>query len=249
MNDSLRRMRAGRRGRDAGVTLIEITVVMLVLSVLMMLVYTFLSEMQRNQVSISSRDFASGEAQSISDILSRQIHAATVPTGSSTSLVLAQANELKFYSSLGNANGPTEVDIFATRSCTGCSTYNLDETVTQPGPGPVYTGGTATVTTSVISSGFVPPTPSPVTDCPGSGTFVPGIFEYFNSPTLGGSCLPLSASSPHQLTTNQLGQVEHITVTITTLDPVRAPSSPTVTITLQVTLPNVDYYNETTTTT
>jgi prepilin-type N-terminal cleavage/methylation domain-containing protein len=258
------RTRQRRRARDAGVTLIEITVVMLVLSLLMMLVYTFLSEMQKDQVLVSSRDFASGEAQSISDVLSRQIHAAAIPSGSSSSLILAEANQLEFYASLGNANGPTELNILATPSCSGCTTYNLAETVTQPGPGvnggpPVYTGSTANVTTSFIGSGLVLPTPSSTTDCPASGTFTPGLFEYFNSPSLGGTCMPLSLTgtpAAYELTTgasgqssNQAGQVEHLTVTITTTDPSRSKTSPDTTVTLQVTLPNVDYYNETTTTT
>jgi hypothetical protein len=246
------------------VTLVEITVVLLILSVLMVLIYTFLSEMQTDQVRVSSRDFASGEAQSISDILSHQIHAAAIPSGSSSALEIAEANELEFYSSLGNPNGPTQLLILATPSCSGCTTYNLTETVTQPGPGvnggpPVYTGSTATVTRSFIGSGLVLPTPSSLTDCPTSGTFTPGLFEYFNSPSVGGACLPLSLTgspSAWQLTTgasgqssNQASQVEHLTVTITTADPSRPKTSANTTVTLQITLPNVDYYNETTTTT
>jgi prepilin-type N-terminal cleavage/methylation domain-containing protein len=249
--------------RDAGVTLIEITVVLLVLSILMMLVYTFLTEMQKDQVTVSSRDFASGEAQSISDELSRQIHAAAIPSGFTSAIVLAEANELEFYSSLGNANGPTEIEIYATPSCSGCTTYNLMETVTQPGPptttggSPVYTGSTATVSTAVIGSGLVLPTPSTSTDCPPtSGSFTPGIFQYFNSASVGGACLPMSLTgspSAWQLTTgasgqssNQAATVEHLTVTITTLDPTRPKTSAQTTITQQITLPNVDYYNENT---
>jgi competence protein ComGC len=264
MSALLARHRAKRAGQEAGVTLIEITVVLLVLSLVMMLIYTFLSEMQKDQVAVSSRDFASGEAQTISDILSQQIHAAAIPSGSSSALVQAEANEIVFYASLGNANGPTELQIVATPSCSGCTTNNLVETVTQPGPGvsggpPVYTGSTATVTTKFIGSGLVLPGPSSQTDCPSSGSFTPGLFEYFNSPSVGGACLPLSnTGSPAawQLTTglssqsgNQASQVEHLTVTITTIDPSRPKTSPNTTVTLQITLPNVDYYNETTTTT
>jgi hypothetical protein len=194
-------------------------------------------------------------------VLSRQIHAAAIPSGSSSALLLAEANELMFYSSLGNANGPTKLDIKATPSCSGCTTYNLTETVTQPGPGvnggpPVYTGST---TTSFIGSGLVLPTLSSPTDCPTTGTFTPGLFAYFNSPSVGGACLPLSLTgspSAYQLTTgasgqssNQASQVEHLTVTITTVDPSRPKTSANTTVTLQITLPNVDYFNETTTTT
>jgi prepilin-type N-terminal cleavage/methylation domain-containing protein len=255
--------------RDAGVTLVELTVVLLVLSILLSLVYTFLYEMQRDQVTVSSRDFASGEAQAISDELSRQIHAAAVPSGSTSAIVQAEANQLQFYSSLGNANGPTELLIYTTPSCSGCTSYNLMEQVTQPGAPtttggpPVYTGSTATVTTSVIGSGLVLPIPSPSSDCPPtSGSFTPGLFEYFNSASVGGLCLPMSntgsppSGSPlaWQLTTglssqtsNQAAAVEHLTVTITTLDPSRPKTSATTTITEQITLPNVDYYNENTT--
>jgi prepilin-type N-terminal cleavage/methylation domain-containing protein len=264
MRALIARRSSRRTDRDAGVTLIELTVVLLVLSILMMLVYTFLYEMQRDQVSVSSRDFASGEAQSISDVLSRQIHAAAVPSGFTSAIVQAEANQLTFYSSLGSTNGPTEIEITATPSCSGCTSYNLTETLTQPGPpttsggSPVYTGSTATVTTAFIGSGLVLPTVSPTTDCPpGSGSFTPGLFEYFNSASVGGACLPLSdTGSPlqWQLTTglsgqtsNQAATVEHLTVTITTLDPTRPKTSATTTITQQITLPNVDYYNENTT--
>ena len=248
MNTVLKLYRT-RRAEDRGVSLVEIAVVLLILSIFVPLILGVLTSVQKQEVAVSSRDFASGEAQAISDVLSRQIHAAAIPTGQTAALVVAQANVLQFFSALGYVNGPTEIKLYTTQSCPTCSTYNLDEQVTQPGPsvgnGPVYTGGTATVTTGVIGTGVLPPTPSPSNDCPpGSGSFTPGIFEYINSPTSGQACLPLSGSPP-ALTSTQLGQAEHLTVTITTVDPSRAKTTPTTTYTLQITLPNVDYYNGT----
>jgi competence protein ComGC len=251
MSRLIRSHRARESRGERGVSLVEIAVVCLILSIFIPLIFGVLTSVQKQEVNVSSRDFASGEAQAISDVLSRQIHAATVPTGQAAALTIAQANVLQFYSALGYINGPTQIKLYTTLSCTTCTTYTLYETVTQPGAsvgnGPVYTGGTATVTTRVVGAGLVLPTPSPTNGCPpGSGSFTPGIFEYFNSPTTGGSCLTLNTSaSPPALTSTQLGQVEHLTVTITTVDPSRANTTPTTTYTLQITLPNVDYYNGT----
>jgi hypothetical protein len=247
MTSSIRRRLSRGRGGDTerGISLIEITVAMLILSLIVPVVYGLLDSVEKDEVTIASRDIASGQAQIIGETLSRQIHAAALPTGASTTaIVSATADTLQFYSSLGNANGATELTVKTALACGTCTTYNLVETVVQPGPGGSYTTG-ATTTTAILGVGVVPPSTTTVgTDC---STTSPGIFQYYNS---SGTCLALgTATSPPALTSSQTPGVDNVTVTITTLDVLRPKTSPDVTYTLQLTLPNVDYYDETTTTT
>jgi Tfp pilus assembly protein PilV len=242
MMSSIRhRLNCRRRATDdRGISLIEITIAMLILSLIVPVVYGLLDSVEKSQVSVASRDVASGQAQVIGEVLSRQIHAAAIPTGgSTTTIVSATANTFQFFAALGNANGPTELTIKTALTCGSCTTYNMVETLVQPGPGDSYTTG-ATTTTATLGTGVVPPSTTTVgTDC---STTSPGIFQYYNS---SGTCLPLgTGTTPPALTSSQYPTVDNVTVTLTTLDVLRPKTSATVTYTLQLTLPNVDYYNE-----
>lgn len=230
-----------RRGGDEGLTLIEIAVVLLIMSIAITLITGMLISVQHEESTVQSRNAAVHEAQVMGYTLSRQVHAAAFPTGASTPIVTATATDLKLYSSLGNANGPTQLDIHAVRACGSCSYYNLVEDVVQPGPGPTYTGSPQR---QVIGTGLLLPATSPASDCPGSGTFVSGIFEYF---TQAGSCLALdTALNPPGLDTaggppTEIAQVENITITLTTVDTLAAKSGASTTIALPLSLPNWDY--------
>ena len=248
MMSSIRhRLSSRRRGaRDRGMSLIEITIAMLILSLIVPVIYGLLDSVEQDEVTVASRDVAGGQAQVIDEILSRQIHAAALPTtgGSTTAIVSATADTLQFYASLGNANGPTELTIKTSLTCVSCTTYNMVETLVQPGPGDSYTTVTTT-TSAILGTGVVPPSTTTVgTDC---STTNPGIFQYYNS---SGTCLLLgTGTSPPALTSSQGSNVDNVTVTLTTLDVLRPKTSANVTYTMQLTLPNVDYYDETTTTT
>ncbi len=224
---------------QAGFTLIEMTVVLLVFSIVMAIIFGFLTEVQNTTYTVQSRDLAVGTGGVVSESLSRQIHAATIPSGQTSAVVTASANELVFYSSLGNSVGPTKVDIkTATPSgCSSCGYSNLVETVTQPtlvNGSLAWTGSSQTL---VIASGVIVPTPTTATDCSTGSTYTTGIFEYFDSTS---TCLPLdTALSPAALDTPS--KVENITVTVTTVDTARAKVAPSATFTLQIVLPNVDY--------
>ncbi|MGH9054520.1 MAG: PulJ/GspJ family protein [Acidimicrobiales bacterium] len=232
--------RASRRGKDdRGMTLVEILIVMLIFSIVMTIVVTVLVSAQRDEATVVSRDTANSEAQVMVQALSRQVHAAATPAGMTSPFVLATANELLFYSALGNANGPTQLDIRPAPACSGCSTYDLVEDVVQP----VLVSGVPTYTSAaqrvVLGSGLVPPTPSPTSDCSASSSFVPGIFEY--SPVTG-PCLALdTTASPPALDSSQFKTVENLAIAITTVDTLRPGSAPDVVTNLQVSLPNVDY--------
>jgi type II secretory pathway pseudopilin PulG len=239
-------MRAQRQrlARDEnGTSLVEMMMVCMILGIIFPIVAGFLFSTQTAVVSVSSRSVANGQAEVIAQTLSRQIHAAATPAGKSSPIVSATANKLVFYSSLGNSFGPTELSLYVVPSCGGCNYGNLMEDQTQPTSGPTYS---ATPTQTVeLGSGVVIPTPaSPGSDCPAGGSG--GIFEYFVSPvTSNGACLPLDYRSynPPALDSSQLSQVENMAVTITTEDTSRTSGSPTATMSLQVSLANVDYAN------
>jgi prepilin-type N-terminal cleavage/methylation domain-containing protein len=255
MNRSpIRRPPSPTSSRDGGFTLIELSVVLLILSILTPMIYGVLNWVQKDAVSVGSRDIATGQLQVIGEALSRQIHAAAIPAGISSAFVSATANTLVFYAALGNANGPTELAIQAVPSCAGCTTDNLVENVTQPGlnPGPGPATGqptyTGTSTRTILGSGVIPTTNAVTvgSDCSSVSPSVLGIFEYLQ---LSGSCLPLASGSPVGLSGSQMLQVENLVITITAVDTLRPTSTATATDTLQVSLPNIDYYNETSTTT
>lgn len=230
-----------RRDDDDGLTLIEIAIVVLVMSIAMMLVMGMLISVQHEESTVQSRDAAVQEAQVMGYTLSRQVHAAAFPPAGATPIISATATELKFYSSLGNANGPTQLDIHTVQACSSCSYYDLVEDVVQPGPGPTYT---ASSQRQVIGTGLLLPSTSPPGDCPGSGRFVPGIFEYF---TQSGACLALDTTlDPPALDTTggppaTIAQAENMTITLTTVDTLAARSGPPTTVTLELSLPNWDY--------
>lgn len=196
---------------------------LLILGLVMPIVFSLLISSQKSAVDLGSRDSAVGSGGIISEALSRQVHAATVPPTATAAIKSATATDLDFYSSLGQSGGPAELNITVATACAGCSYDNLVETVTQP-----YNSGSPK--TSVIETGIVPPAASTP------------LFQYFDA-----ASNQLNPSPA--LSSTQLGEVENITVTFATLDPLRAAVSPKATFTQQMTLPNVDYYNESTTTT
>jgi type II secretory pathway pseudopilin PulG len=239
------RARGNRRGdQELGISLIEITVVLLIIGMIVPVIFGLLTSVQKDEVSISSRNAAAGQAQIMDEALSRQIHAAAIPTGLTGAIVSASPNSFEFYSSLasiGNSNGPSQINVTTALTCTTCTTYNLVEQITQPGAGPNYTtAGGATTTTRVLGTGIVPPLLSAVgTDC--STTL--GIFQYYTNTN---SCVVIPSGG---LTGSATGVIDDITVTLTTIDVLRPKTSPQTVYTLHLTLPNVDFYDQTTTTT
>jgi len=232
---------------ERGLSLVEMSVVMLILALVVPMITGLLVSVQNDTAFTTSRDAATGELLPVQEALSRQLHAAQIPQGMGQAFVVAQANNLEFYSALGNSAGPTLVSISFSPTCSGCATYELVESLTQP----VLSGGLPTYgsapTRHVLGSGLVPANPSPPQDCPGTGS--PGTFAYLDS---SGHCLPLDTSlSPPALDPSQLGLVDAIWVSLEakdTLHPDRAASS---SVALQISLPNMDFASdeETSTTT
>jgi hypothetical protein len=227
-----RRLR--RRDDERGISLIEISFVVLLMGIILPAIFGLLLGVQREESFIQSRGAAGDAAIPMSEALSKVIHAAYVVSSSTPALTAnSGADVLELYSNLGNSQGPTEVKI-STQSCTSCSSgvYNLIEKTAAP---PNYTYAPSVMT---LGSGIVPPTASPATDCPGSGTYTPGIFEYLDA---SGNCLPLSNGT---LPASELSEVDSIVVHLTTVDAQHATSSPQPTYALRISMPNVDYFNQ-----
>jgi type II secretory pathway pseudopilin PulG len=247
----IRRIHSGgrrpRRG-EVGITLIEVTIVLMIIGIIVPVIFTLLYTVQKDEVSASSRTAAAGVAQVMDEALSRQIHAAAIPVGQTNAIVQAMPNSLQFYSSLSsasNSNGPSEVNISTALTCTTCTTYKLVEQITTPGTGtnPYTTAGGATTVTRTLGTGIVPPSATAVgNDC----STTPGIFQYYTANNGTPSCVVIPSGG---LTGTATGAIDYIYVTLTTIDVTRPTTSPQTTYTLHVTLPNVDFYDQTTTTT
>jgi type II secretory pathway pseudopilin PulG len=233
---------------EHGTSLIEIMVVLLILSIILPIIAMLLNSVQTDAITVASRQAASGQAQVIDEALSRQIHAANYPTGTTKTLggeiVTANANELKFYSSMGDTNGPRLIDIYTALACTGCTYYNLDESYVVPNATSNPYNGTPVV--QVLGTGLVLPssTTAYAFNCPSSGANVP-IFEYFDS---SGTCLQTStiittANPPMALPASEFASIDSVTVTLTTLDTNRSKNSPEPVFTFSISMPNVDFAN------
>ncbi len=224
---------------QAGMSLVETMVSLAILSIVMSIVFSVLVSLQGDQVTISSRHAANSQAQLMTYTLSRQVHAAAVPSGMTSPFVVATADQLEFYSALGNPDGPTRIDVHPLSACPGCST-TLVEDIVQP----TLVAGTPTYTASpeqvTIGTGLVMPAPDPSTDC---SSAAPGLFEYysyFSSST--GTCESLdTATSPPSLDSSLFARIDSVRVNLTTVDPSRPVASSQSEIALEISLPNVDY--------
>jgi hypothetical protein len=222
-----------RRRDERGTSLVELAVVLLLIGIVLPTLLGFVLAVQKEENFVQSRAAASGAAMPMTDTISKQLHTAIVVSSATPAFTaVSGANAVEFYASLGNGQGPTEVEIM-TQACSSCRSgiYNLVEKTAAPTN---YAWGS----TVVLGSGIVPPTASPTTDCPSSGTFTPGIFEFLDG---SGKCLPLSGGT---LPASELPEVDSVVVHLTTIDASRGSSSPQTTFMLHISLPNVEYWNE-----
>ncbi len=219
------------QGDERGTSLVEMAVVLLLIGIIVPCIFGFVIAVQREENFVQTRAAATGAAMPMTEAISKQLHTATVPNATTAAFTVASgADTVEFYASLGNAQGPTKVEI-TTQACTTCASgvYNLVEKTATP---TTYTYGPVVV----LGSGIVTPNPSPATGCPGAGTFTPGIFEYFDP---SGNCLPLSGGT---LPASEIGEVDSVVVHLTTVDPLHAATSVTATFMMHISLPNVEYW-------
>ncbi|MCU4184827.1 hypothetical protein K6U06_10695 [Acidiferrimicrobium sp. IK] len=203
------------------------TVVLLLLGVVLPIGYEAVTAAQRESVAVSNRNSASNQAELAADVLTRQLRAAIVPAGLTSPVLLAGANEMKWYSSLGNPLGPTLVDAYV--STVGAKTV-LQETLSQPVAG----GGYGAAVTTTLATGVVVPGAAAATNCPSAAEPSTALFQYA---TLSGAVWTCAVPSADPLAAVTL------TVTTTALASASAIVSPPTTITATINLRNVDYAN------
>ena len=133
--------RAVRRVADdeRGITLIELLMAMGLLSLVLAAAAGALASYQRTAASSDIRLENLAEAQTIMDVVSRDIRTATRPAQqpSESPFLLAAPNEVKFYANLELATGPKQVRLYV-NTTTG---QVIEEAVEPAGASPyTYTG-------------------------------------------------------------------------------------------------------------
>jgi prepilin-type N-terminal cleavage/methylation domain-containing protein len=135
-----RRTRARARGdvrAQSGYTLIETMVAMTLLSVVIAAAFGVVSAMQRGAMLTTNRFTAEGEAQTISDRITKDLRAAVTTSAAGAAFVSADQNDVTFYANLTDDPthpGPTKLHAYLTLQ-PGTSVYLFHEDSTPPDTG------------------------------------------------------------------------------------------------------------------
>jgi prepilin-type N-terminal cleavage/methylation domain-containing protein len=132
-----RRTRARARGgvrAQSGYTLIETMVAMTLMSVVIAAAFGVVSAMQRGAMLTTNRFTAEGEAQTISDRITKDIRAAVTTSASGAAFASADQNDVTFYANLADPNGPTRLHAYLTLQ-PGTNVYLFHEDSTAPDAG------------------------------------------------------------------------------------------------------------------
>lgn len=124
---------------NAGFTLVEALVTMLVVSLLGAAMTASLSTLARTTVTTTSRVRASQQATIVIDRLTKAIRSATVPAGGSNAIATAAGTQLKLYVDYTDSNGPRLLNFYTTG---GPLNATLHEDLTLANSSGAYTGAT-----------------------------------------------------------------------------------------------------------
>lgn len=211
-------------GWDDGLSLVEVLVAMMVMSLLGAAIVSTVSSVARGSTSATNRLRATTRAATVSDRLTKYIRAAHMSTTLPPApFSVADLNHVTFQSDFGDTTGPRQVDI-ALSGASSAGTLTEQSTLADPapsaGPSPTYTsphtfGGAAQ--TRVLAPGDV-------------DTTATGIFTFYNG---AGAALAVPMTTPVEMS-----RIAQVRITLTTNEPgVAAP----VTVTTLVYLRNVEY--------
>jgi prepilin-type N-terminal cleavage/methylation domain-containing protein len=217
MRHLLRFLRVGRKP-EQGFTLVEMMVASALLSLVTIGAFGTLIQMQHEAVITTDRFTAEGEAQTIADRITKDLRTAVAPSSTEAAFASATSNDVTFYASLADPNGPTKLHAYVSAAAGNVSVFHEDST--RPDPGGSPGNYTYTQFSSVVRlDGRYLDSTSPV------------VFTYFDA-----NDNPLSAT---QLTT-LAGRRSIDSVGINLRVRVR-PGSPVVVITTRIHARNVDY--------
>jgi prepilin-type N-terminal cleavage/methylation domain-containing protein len=128
------------RRSDAGVSLIELIVVMSLLAVVLPTAFTAVSSMQKSEATTTDRFAALSEAQIIANRITKDLRAAVSPNPTGSAFILADAREVTFYASLAHPAGPIRLHAYvANLPGTSVAAFHEDQLPADTGSAPNYT--------------------------------------------------------------------------------------------------------------
>ncbi len=213
-----RTFRAWRRARDErGHTLMELMVATALLSVVLAATFGSLIAMQNQQSRTTDRFTAEGEAQTIADRITKDLRTAVAPSATSAAFASASPNDVTFYASLSDVNGPTKLHAY-TSVVPGTNVSVFHEDTTAPDAGGSAGNYTYSGSPVVRLDGRYIDTTQPM-------------FAYYDS-----DGNPISATD--LLTTAGLRSIDQVDITLRVQV---HPNSPSVVISTRVHIRSVDY--------
>ena len=119
---------------QAGYTLIETMIAMTLLSVVIAAAFGVVSAMQRGAMLTTNRFTAEGEAQTISDRITKDLRSAVTTSAAGAAFASADQNDVTFYANLADPTGPTRLHAYLTLQ-PGTNVYLFHEDSTPPDAG------------------------------------------------------------------------------------------------------------------
>jgi prepilin-type N-terminal cleavage/methylation domain-containing protein len=126
---------------ERGLTLVELMMTTALLSLVLAASGAALASYQRTAASSDIRLENLSEAQTIMDVVSRDIRTATRPGAGESPFLVASATDVRFYANLETTTGPKQVHLYV-NTATG---QVIEEAITPTGAPPYSYTGTPTV--------------------------------------------------------------------------------------------------------
>jgi prepilin-type N-terminal cleavage/methylation domain-containing protein len=126
--------RRARSDSEAGFTLIEMMIAVMLLSVVLAAAFGVLSSMQQEAVITTNRFTAEGEAQTIADRITKDLRTAVATSATGAAFVSADVNDVTFYANLADPLGPDKLHAYLTLQG-GTNVYLFHEDSTAPNAG------------------------------------------------------------------------------------------------------------------
>ncbi len=124
------------RRDERGFTLMEMMVATALLSLVTAGAFGTLIEMQHQALLTTDRFTAEGEAQTISDRITKDLRTAVAPSSTQAAFASATTNDVTFYASLSDPNGPTKLHAYVSAASGNVSVFHEDSTAPDPGGSP-----------------------------------------------------------------------------------------------------------------